>query len=170
MHPGIELGDGGWGILLEAQAFQRVVEGLFAYLYGLYQLSPREKTNVTWNPVTPVPISVPDVYDARLGVAYSVWRDPRAGVSASLGARVDGIPVRDLVGGSEGYREPGYIVFLDPGASARWGKEILTVSVPVRVYARFEKNVSDLRGGGAPHGDRGDLARYVLFVGYARRF
>src|SRR6266496_2249278 len=41
VHSGIQLGDGGWGVLLEVQGFQRVAQGLFAYLYGLYQLSPR---------------------------------------------------------------------------------------------------------------------------------
>src|SRR6266568_3713284 len=145
----------------------RLAEGLFAYLYGLYQLTPREKTNVTWTPTSPV-LSVHDVYDARLGLAYAVW--PRAGISASLGARVDGVPVRDLIGGSEGYRQPGYVLFLDPGASASWGKETVTVSVPVRLHARYEQNVNDLRNGPGPRGNHGDLAAYLVFLGYARRF
>ena len=165
--PGIQLGDGGWGVLLEAQGFHRLAEGLFAYLYGLYQLTPQEKTNVTWTPTSPV-LSVHDVYDARLGLAYAVW--PRAGISASLGARVDGVPVRDLIGGSEGYRQPGYVLFLDPGASASWGKETVTMSVPVRLHARYEQNVNDLRNGPGPRGNHGDFAAYLVFLGYARRF
>jgi hypothetical protein len=168
VHPGLQLGDGGWGVLLEVQGFQQLARGLFAYLYGLYQLSPRETTNTTFTPTTDMRVSVPDVYDARLGLAFAVW--PRAGLSASLGARVDGMPVRDLVGGSEGFREPGFIVYADPGVSATWRRETLTVNVPVRLHGEFKKNVSDLRGGPAPHGDRGDLARYLVFVGYAHRF
>jgi len=167
-HPGIQLGDGGWGVILEVQGFQRLAQGLIAYLYGHYQLSPREQTSVTISPISTMRRSVPDVYDARLGLAYAVW--PSAGISASLGARLDGMPVRDLIGGSEGYRDPGFILYLDPGASVSWGKETATLSVPVRLHGEFEKNVNDLRGGPGPHGDRGDLARYLVFLGYARRF
>jgi hypothetical protein len=168
VHPGLELGDGGWGVLLEAQAFQRVAYGLSAYLYGFYQLSPRDKSSVTLNPMTTMPLSVPDHYDARLGLAYAVW--PRAGFSASLGARIDGMPVHDLIGGSGGYRDPGYILYLDPGASLSWGREVVTASVPIRLHGRFERNLNDLAGGPGPHGDRGDLASYLIFLGYARRF
>ena len=35
-------------------------------------------------------------------------------VSVALGGRLEGIPVHDLVGGSEGFRRPGYIVSAEP--------------------------------------------------------
>jgi hypothetical protein len=91
-------------------------------------------------------------------------------LSTSLGVRFDGIPVRDILGGDEGFRAPGYTAYLDPGLSISWGSSTFTLSVPVRLHGEFKKNVNDLRGGPPPRGNRGDLASYLLFAGYALRF
>ena len=109
----IQFGDGGWGILLQVQAFHRLGGRAQAYLLGSYLLSPRETTRVP-SP-TGVPLSVPDVYTARAGVAYAVW--PSQGLSGSLGGRFDGIPLRDLIGGGDlGFRRPGFIFISIPAS------------------------------------------------------
>jgi hypothetical protein len=169
VHPGLQPGGGGWGILVEAQAYQRLAGALSGYLFGAYQMSPRTVTDVTFSPTAPGSLlSVTDVYHARAGLAYAAW--PQAGVSVSLGGRIDGIPVRDIIGGDEGFRAPGSIIFLDPGLSIARGKGTLTASVPVRLRGTFKQNLNDQAGGPPPSGDRGDLASYLIFLGYAYRF
>ena len=169
VHPGLQPGGGGWGILVEAQAYRRLAGALSGYLFGAYQLSPRVVADVKFTPAVPASLlSVTDLYHARAGVTYALL--PRGALSVSLGGRIDGIPVHDLIGGSEGYRAPGYIMFLDPGLSITQGKGTFTVSIPVRLRGRFERNVNDEAGVPPPPGDRGDLASYLIFLGYARRF
>jgi hypothetical protein len=113
-----------------------------------------------------VPLSVPDVYTARAGVAYALV--PAAGLSISLGGRLDGIPLRDLIGGGDlGFRRPGFIFYLDPGMALRRGADELALSVPLRLRQDFRQSLSDRRSnivGG------GDLADVLVFAGYTRRF
>jgi hypothetical protein len=108
---------------------------------------------------------VPDVYSARLGLAYAVW--PEQGISVSLGGRIDGQPVRNLIGGGDaGFRRPGYAVSLDPSVSLTTGPSGFTVSTPMRLGANREASVLDLRSG--KHGG-GDFASMLIFVSYSRR-
>lgn len=118
---------------------------------------------MTFTPSSVSRLSVPDVYHARLGLALAVL--PRQGLSASLGLRTDGIPVRDLIGGSDGFRASARSVFIDPGVSISLGQNDFTLSVPVRVHGEF------YRGQPIPEGqsDRGDLAKRLIFVSYTRR-
>jgi hypothetical protein len=169
VHPGLQPGGGGWGILVEAQAYQRLAGALSGYVFGAYQVSPEGVTDVTFSPTAPGSfLSVNDVFHARAGLAYALL--PQAGVSVSLGARIDGIPVRDIIGSDEGFRAPGSILFLDPGLSITRGKGTFTASVPVRLRGTFKPNLNDRAGGPPPSGDRGDLASYLIFLGYAHRF
>jgi hypothetical protein len=163
VHPGIQMGDGGWGIMVQAQAFSRLAGRLSGYVFGSYQLSPRNTSEVTFTPASVSHLSVPDVYHARLGLALAVL--PRQGLSASLGLRTDGIPVRDLIGGSDGLRASARSVFIDPGLSWSIGQNDFTLSVPIRVHGEF------YRGQPLPDGqsDRGDLAKRLIFLGYIRR-
>ena len=154
VHPGIQMGDGGWGIIVQVQAFRQLVGNLSGYAFAAYQLSPRDTTEVTFTPTTTAHLSVPDVYHARLGLAYAVL--PSRGLSASLGLRTDGIPVHDLVGGSDGFRAAARSVLLDPGLALSIGESDFTLSVPIRVHGEF-------------YGGAGDLAKTLLFVGYYRR-
>ncbi len=164
VHPGIQMGDGGWGIILQAQAFRRLAGGLSGYAFVSYQLSPRDTTEVTFTPTSTAPLSVPDVYHARLGLAYAVL--PRRGLSASLGLRTDGIPVHDLIGGSHGFRATARSIFVDPGLSLSIGANDFTLSVPVRIHGEFYPGVPLP----APNvqSDRGDLAKILLYLGYSR--
>jgi hypothetical protein len=172
VHPGLQLGDGGWGIIVQSQGYARLAGPLSGYFFGSYQLSPKEMTEVTFpGPTSTSPVSVPDVFHLRFGGAYPVW--PSAGVSASLGVRFDGIPVTDILGGDGGFRTAGYTTYLDPGVSLTSGRSVFTVSVPFRMHGEFRQNVNDrnppLPPGSVP-GDRGDLASYLVFLGYAYRF
>jgi hypothetical protein len=163
----IQLGDGGWGILLQTQGFQRLSGRLYGYLSGSYLASPRKKTDVHFPTINGVAssiiLSVPDVYSARWGVAYVLA--PEHSLSASLGGRLDGIRVRDVLGGSDdGFRRPGYELYLDPGVSYGLGNGTLTVSVPVRLTQDFKPDLVPM------HPKGGDLAEYLIFAGYTYRF
>jgi hypothetical protein len=165
VHPGLQMGDGGWGIMVQAQAFRRLAGRMSGYFFAAYQLNPRDTTEVTFTPSSVSHLSVPDVYHARLGLAYAVL--PTRGLSASLGLRADGIPVRDLIGRSDGFRASARSIFLDPGLSLSIGGNDFTLSVPIRVHGEF------YRGQPLPapdvQSDRGDLAKTLIFVGYTRR-
>lgn len=168
VHPGLQLGSGGWGIQVELQAYQQLYGRLSGYAYGAYQLSPEEKTDVLFTPTVPTSaLSVYDVYHARAGLGYAAW--PEQGLSMSLGVRMDGIPVRDVLGKDGGFRAPGYTTYLDPGLALARGPGVFTLSIPVRLHGEFKQNVNE-DNGPLPPGDRGDLASYLLFLGYAHRF
>lgn len=112
-------------------------------------------------------MSVADQYLARAGVVVPVA--PSRGVSASFGARLEGIPVRDAFGKSDGFRRPDYALSLEPGVN--WyrsrGREVWSLSVAIPVERNRRQNVSDIRDN--RHGDAA-FADYVLVLGYGRRF
>ena len=167
----VQLGDGGWGVMLQVMAYQRLSARFTAYFVGSYLLSLRDTTDVP-SPIAAsalgpaVPLAVPDVYQARAGLAFGLA--PSQGVSASLGARIDGIPQGDIIGGRDlAFRRPGYTLFVDPTVSWRRGGDELTLSMPIRVHQNFQLSDIDKqrnRTGG------GDLADYLVFFGYTHRF
>lgn len=163
----IQLGDGGWGVILQTQGFLHLSGRLYGYTSGSYLVSPRVKTDVAFatasGTASSIILSVPDVYNARIGAAYALA--PARGLSVSLGARLDGIPVRDVIGGGDdGFRRPGYTVYLDPGMSYSLAKGTLTVSVPWALAQDFKPDLVPT------HPKGGDLADYLVFVGYTHRF
>ena len=168
----IQPGDGGWGVILEFAGYQRIAGELFAYASGYYLINPREENDtLTTGPYPPGPngavrnLSVPDQYSARAGVAYTIW--PEQGLSLSLGGRIDGVPPRDLVGGSEGFRRPGYSVSIEPGVSWSSGGNRFSLHTPVMVYANRQKNIYDDRYG--THGPAA-FADFLIIASYTRRF
>jgi hypothetical protein len=160
----IQLGDGGIGMIFQLQGYRKLVGSASGYLYGWYLLTPREKTSVA-SPLAGVPLSVPDVYSVRSGISAPLSR--RRSISGSLGPRIDGIPLRDLVGGSSGFRRPGYSLYVDPGVVITAGRSTWSVNVPVRVHQDFKRSLADIDRGSA---GGGDLARYLVLIGYTARF
>jgi len=164
----IQPGDGGWGIILEMQAFVKVYKNTYAYVAGSYLINPREVNGTetpTSGPGNVTVMSVPDQYMGKAGLSYTVW--PEQGLSLSLGGRIEGVPVRDLIGGSEGFRRPGFSIGIEPGLAWNKGRYAFTVSAPVALYRNREKSVSDLRTGG--HGDAA-FADWFITAGISRRF
>jgi hypothetical protein len=174
--PSIQPGDGGWGIIMQFQAFQLVLPGMLAYLSASYLLNPRVQSEATiGRPIglpgnsaagTPYYLSVPDAYSVRSGVSYAVV--PSLGFSASLGGRLDGVPVQDLVsGGDVNFRRPGYSVFVDLGLDLSRGANTFTLNVPVRAHADRRANlydrIVDVQGGG-------NLAKFQVLASYTHRF
>ena len=162
----VELGDGGWGVILQGQGFKKIARRAFAYFTGSYLVSPRDQTDVLRQPGSTVHYSVSDVYTGRLGVSYGL--SPEGGVSVGIGGRIDGIPYHDLIGANDGFRRPGYVVFIDPGLALERGRNTFTVSTPVRVAQRLATQQTTQSSGGTI--GAGDLAAVLFFIGVARRF
>jgi len=74
-----------------------------------------------------------------------------------------------LIGGSEGYRLPGYSVAIEPGLSLSRGKNFLVVTVPVAVKRHGSKSVADVRTN-SPFAGIAALADLMVTVSYSRRF
>lgn len=170
----IQLGDGGVGASVELQGYIQLTKGLTAYGNGFYLFNPRETNGVVRNPtITPVdPVagtfSVADQFAARIGLAQSVRAIP--GLSVMLGGRVEGIPAHDAIGGSSGFRRPGYIVSVEPGLAYMHHKTSIAATVPVAVYRNRIKSYADLQDPtGQKHGDAA-FADYLVSVSVSRWF
>ena len=162
----IQPGDGGWGILTQFQAFQQITEHVVGYASGSYMVSPKKQTDVPFTPTSTTYWSVPDVYSARLGGAFAVL--PDRGLTMSLGGRIDGIPIHDLLGGGDDstIKRTAYIVFADPGLSYTRGNSAFTISVPYRVKVNRQKSLYERRTNGL---GGGGFAKYLLFASYSYR-
>lgn len=162
-------GDGGFGPVLEVDFSHTIMPRLYGYINGLYVINPRN-TNGTLtgrgNPFEQV-MSVVDQYYLRVGGRLNF-----GGFQAGLGARLEGIPVHDLIGKSEGFRRPGYIVSLEPALLYSFGNNIVSLNVPIALYRNRTQSVPDkeleAQEGQTEHGDAA-FADYLISVSYAYR-
>lgn len=162
----IQLGDGGWGIVASADMF-KVVKRATLYASGIYLSNPQATNGVATgrSRASEAIMSVPDQYLAQAGVSHPVPKTRHFAVS--LGGRLEGIPVRDIFGSSEGFRRPGYVLSLDPGVVYVRGQHSISVNVPVPLERNRRRSTSDIIDG--RHGDAA-FADYLLIVSYSRSF
>jgi hypothetical protein len=162
----IQPGDGGYGLVLDAQAFKAVGKTTF-YASGVYLLNPRNTNGVLTGRARPSE-SVMSVADQYLVRAGAIFPFPKVrSLALGLGLRGEGVPVRDLLGKSDGFRRPGYAIAADPGIIYARGKDTWSFNLPVAIRRNRTRSVPDIRDG--THGDAA-FADYVLLVGYSRRF
>ncbi|MFN3652960.1 MAG: hypothetical protein ACK47B_25560 [Armatimonadota bacterium] len=168
----IQPGDGGFGVVLDFQGFKAIGKLTF-FASGTYLINPRDTNNTPSliqglglgaNPLFAGELvnSVPDQYIGRVGVAMPV--NKKQSLSATLAARIEGIPPTDLVGDSNGFRRPGYAIFIEPGLIYSKGKSTFALSVPVTVHRNVQDNPASLRREDAT------MADYVVLFSYSRRF
>lgn len=144
----IQLGDGGTGMISEINAFYNLNRKISLYSNLYYLVNPRETNGVsTARGRTPSAnsllygssvMSVPDQYMARAGATMAVNK-----FTLSAGVRIDGVPAEDLVGGSSGFRRPGYIVSAEPGITYKTKKITTFLNVPVAVERNRIQSVAD---------------------------
>jgi hypothetical protein len=144
----IQLGDGGTGFTAEINNFYNLKKQLSLYSNLFYLINPRETNGVsTARGRTPTPasisygsdvMSVPDQYMARLGASLSIKKFVFSG-----GMRIDGIPAKDVVGGSNGFRRPGYTISAEPGVTYRTKKVSTFLSVPIALERNRIQSVPD---------------------------
>lgn len=154
----IQPGDGGWGIILEAQGYHRFSDRVTGYGTANYLANPREQVDVTG-------FSVPDSFLYRAGIDYAAF--PMKGITLSLGGRMEGVPPEDLWGGSNGRRRPGYSISVEPGFTFVGERQSVTVTVPVALIRNRTQSIPEI-----PRGRHGDaaFADYTVNVSYSYRF
>lgn len=175
VDPAIQPGDGGWGAILQVEGFQAISNRIVAYGAGNYLMNPRLHTSVMVRPPAGGSdfASVADEYSAHAGLSYLAM--PNGGLSLSLGGRIDGVPVRDLLGGSDtSFRRPGYVEYVEPAIALTLRRNpfspqgsTITLSVPVAIDQNREASTFDIAHG--KHGG-GDFARFLVFLSFSKRF
>lgn len=177
----IQLGDGGVGLSLEIQGFTSLFKNGSLYFNGFYMSNPRETNNtinrvITANSTDVDKItefhSVADQFVGRIGLNYVVL--PSKGLAVALGLRAEGVPAKDLIGGSNGFRRPGFIVAAEPGVTYQRGKFGFSLNVPYALYRKRTRSVADIAGGndanGIPRNGDAAFADYSVNLGLVYRF
>jgi hypothetical protein len=172
----IQLGDGGTGFSVEANGFYRFNRHVNVYGNVYYLINPREQNGVRTYRETLSPIfvneaimSVPDQYAIRAGANYTFLK---LHLLAGIGARLEGIPVHDFIGGSQGFRRPGYIWSAEPSLQYHFKKTSLQASVPIAIVRNRTQSVTDKENSILYHKHiQGDaaFADYVINVSLAYR-
>jgi hypothetical protein len=91
-------------------------------------------------------MSVCDQYFWRLGAMFST-----NGIQASLGARMEGIPSEDILGKTDGFRRPGYIISAEPSVFYSTGPHTFGVNFPIAIERNRTRNVVDKTQGVNPN-------------------
>jgi hypothetical protein len=174
----IQLGDGGTGFTTELNAYYNFNEVLGVYTNLYYLINPREQNGVsTARGGTPSAdaikygtsvMSVPDQWMVRAGVNVT-WED----FTLSAGVRKECQPAEDLIGGSMGFRRPGYIVSIEPGLNYQFKKATVYAYVPVAIKRNRIQSVADmLRTEATGVHAQGDaaFADYLVNIGCTFKF
>lgn len=170
----IQPGDGGYGITAGFLGFKQIGIRWSVYGSGFYLFNPREVNGTRTYRETLSPIlhneaimSVTDQYSFTAGINYSFFKPA---LSLSLGGRFEGIPVKDLIGGSLGFRRPGMVGSIEPGLMYMKERVMFSLSVPVAVYRNRPQSLTDLEteiATGNPRNGDAAFADYLLNFGLA---
>jgi hypothetical protein len=183
VDPAIQPGDGGWGIVFHGHGFTTLsskgwLKNTFVYVDGTYLCNP-EEMNDTQQVLGDVPAataggdpgllydSVPDQFLARIGLTQVAF--PIKELSFSFGGRFEGTPSHDLIGGSEGWRLPGYAVSVEPGISYSRGHDYIAVTVPIAVFRHASRSAPFERLG-VPGPGLATIADYQITLTYTHTF
>jgi len=171
----IQPGDGGIGYTFEMQGMHPITHEL-SVASNLFYMANVTNTNgvrqrtaqPTWAPDS-AEYSSPDQYAARLGLFYNSMD----GWSGYVGGRVEGLPSTDLIGGSEGWRRPGYAVSVEPGFGYATKDFSVFASVPIALYRNRVQNYIDkirtAQRGVEVIGDAA-FADYLINISFSYRF
>jgi hypothetical protein len=165
----VQPGSGGYGIVFQWQSFRNITGSTQMYLNANYIATPQNTNNVLRNSTNANPLtaynSISDQYLVQAGIARP-FKKVR-GLTLTFGPRWEGVPAKDLIGDSLGFRRPGYAVSLEPGFQYTWGMSLLTVNAGKAILRDRTRSVPDRITGG--HGDAA-FADYVWTASYSYRF
>ena len=112
----IQPGSGGYGLTFQWQAFKNLGGTAQAYFNGSYVATPQNTNDVRRSSTNSNPLtiynSISDQYLLEAGVAKVISRVK--GLTLTFGPRWEGVPAKDLIGDSLGFRRPGYAVSIAP--------------------------------------------------------
>jgi hypothetical protein len=161
-------GDGSWGFNVGTQGYKKLWRSASAYGQATYLFNPRDTNGVATFRSQPGQsvMSVTDQYLYRGGVSQGVPK--LRGLALSLGVRGEGVPVRDLLGDSSGFRRPGSIVSLDPGLMFNYKRDTFAVNGPWALYRNRPSSVPEIQN----HTINGDafFADYTVIASVSHHF
>jgi len=166
----IQPGDGTWGFSVSTEAYREFWMHTTGYFTGSWLFSPQDTTGVKTGRGAPGEgvVSATDQYLWRGGFSHPVppYRILR-GLALSIGGRMEGVPVRDAFGSSNGFRRPGYVISIEPGLMYAWKRYLLNVSGPWAMERNRKTSVTDLEN--HTHGDAA-FADYTVIASLSRSF
>ncbi len=166
----IQPGDGTWGFSLATQAYREIKWRTSGYFTGSWLFSPQDTTGVKTFRGAPGEgvVSATDQYLWRGGFSRPVTGVKLLrGLALSMGGRMEGVPVRDAFGKSNGFRRPGYVISIEPGLMYERGRTMINVSGPWAMERNRKISVTDIANHG--HGDAA-FSDYTLIAGVTRSF
>jgi hypothetical protein len=163
----IQPGDGTWGFALGTNAYRQFYFHTIGYFTGSWLFSPQDTTGVLTYRSAPGEnvVSATDQYLWRGGFSHGV---PKVrGLALSIGGRMEGVPVRDAFGSSNGFRRPGYVISIEPGLVYARGRNMINVSGPWAMERNRKTSVTDYAN--HTHGDAA-FSDYTVIASYTRTF
>ena len=181
----IQPGDGGWGLTLELNGFRSINTTWSLYSNVYYLINPMGNNGVSTlrgvaiaNPPTASQaaaikytsdvMSVPDQYLLRAGTNWT-----RNALTISLGARYECVPTSDLIGDNTGFRRPGSVLAIEPGANYSYKKLNFYLYAPVAIRRERPQSYPDiLKTNDTNVFTRGDaaFADYSISIGVGYKF
>lgn len=161
-------GDGTWGFSVGTQGYKRLWHSASAYGEANYLFSPVDTTDVKTFRSQPGQdvMSASDQYLYRGGISQAV---PKVhGLALSAGIRGEGVPVRDLLGDSNGFRRPGTIISFDPGLMFTYKHDTFSVNGPWALYRNRPPSATELKYG-TKNGDA-FFADYTVVASVSHHF
>lgn len=166
-------GDGGVDVVLEALGYRSVkfpVKGSTVFAQGNYIIAARDTNKIpsqvatSGNPeffLNPAVLTnnanvntVPDVYAVRTGLIVPFFPKAKTPFKKSLlwqlAYRWEGSPQKDFIGGSRGYRQPGFFMAVEPGVYCNYKRHLLQVSVPISFVRMALPDLSEKQGSPDP--------------------
>jgi hypothetical protein len=176
VDPAIQPGDGTWGALLGLRGSLLVFDWLGAYGEAKYLATPADTNGVSTfrNTISHLydnegSTSVPDQFMGRIGISLRV---PGSVLILNSGIRIDGIPVNDLIGKSNGFRRPGFATTWENGVTVQSKDFSFYVTIPyVYFQTRYQSNPDraySLQNSTVRHGE-GAFARFMVYAGLQAR-
>ncbi len=162
----LQPGDGTWGFTLGSQAYKQTLFHTVGYFQGSWLFNPADTNGVpTYRIGIQSTMSATDQYLFRAGLSRHV---PHVrGLAGSFGGRMEGIPVRDAFGKSDGFRRPGYIISVEPALQYQRHRDMISLTAPWAVQRNRRASVYDLAN--HTHGDAA-FADYAVILGVSHTF
>lgn len=141
----LQPGDGTWAFSVGTQAYKRLWRTATSYAQANYLFSPADTNGVATFRSQPGQgvMSATDQYLFRAGISQIVPKVKRLAFTA--GVRGEGVPVRDLLGDSNGFRRPGYIFSFDPGVMFNYRRDTISVTGPWALYRDRPPSVPEIQ-------------------------